>query len=114
HNADSPPEDEFGRALAEPIDLAFRTDHRPPDFTLAHPVAVLESGIDSDVPLYVTNLDEVTLEYRALTPDGTVEGASSTIAVPDVEDLSFPLALDVRGLLDAPSGALHGRLLSRP
>jgi len=112
--AGSPPEDEFGRPLAAPIDLTFRTDHRPPDFTLVHPVGVLEAGIDSDVPLYVTNLDEVTLEYRTLTGDGAQQSASRTIAVPDVEDLSFALPLNVRGLIGAPSGALHGRITSRP
>src|SRR5690606_25286468 len=112
--AGSPPEDEFGRPLAAPIDLTFRTDHRPPDFTLVHPVGVLEAGLDSDVPLYVTNLDEVTLEYRTLTGDGAQQSASRTIAVPDVEDLSFALPLNVRGLIGAPSGALHGRITSRP
>src|SRR5690606_20231046 len=110
----SPPEDEFGRPLSAPIDITFRTDHRPPDFTLVHPVGVLESGIDSDVPLYVTNLDEITLEYRTLTSEGANAPASRSIDVPDVEDVSFPLPLDVRGLIGAPSGALHGRITSQP
>ncbi|HEX6995144.1 MAG TPA: MG2 domain-containing protein [Gammaproteobacteria bacterium] len=113
-SADLPPEDEFGRPLPAPIDFAFRTDHRPPDFTLVHPVGVLEAGIDSDVPLYVTNLDEITLEYRTLTSEGAEQSASRTIAVPDVDDVSFAVPLDVRGLIGAPSGALHARITSRP
>ncbi len=112
--ADSPPQDEFGRTAAVPVEFAFRTDHRPRAFTLSHPASVLEAGIDSDVPLFVTNLDEVRLDYRTLTPDGAVRAASRTIAVPDIEDLSFAVPLDVRSLLDAPSGALHGRLTTRP
>jgi hypothetical protein len=34
--------DEFGRTLPASIDMQFATDHRPPDFTLTHPRAVLE------------------------------------------------------------------------
>lgn len=112
--ADSPPEDEFGRPLVAPFDFTFRTDHRPPDFTLVHPVGVLEAGIDSEVPLYVTNLDEITLEYRTLTSERGRETGSRTITVPDVEDLSFAVPLDVRGLIGAPSGALHARIASAP
>ena len=69
-NPSAGPKDEFGRALAAPLDFAFETSHRPPDYTLVHPTAVLEQGIDSEVPLYVTNLDRFTVRYRSLTAAG--------------------------------------------
>src|SRR5690606_18114605 len=70
------PRDEFGRALASPIDHSFATDHRPPAYTLVHPQAVLEAGVDSEVPLYVTNLESYSLSYRTLTSAGQTTSLS--------------------------------------
>ncbi|HEY8522104.1 MAG TPA: MG2 domain-containing protein [Gammaproteobacteria bacterium] len=113
-SAGAGPADEFGRRLAAPIDLEFFTDHRPPNATLAHPQAVLEQGVDSEVPLYVTNLDEVTLRYRRLTAGGRETDLVRTIAVPDIEDLQFPIALGVRELLDGGSGVVHATISTQP
>lgn len=113
-NNAAPPEDEFGRVLAAPIDVEIRTDHRPPDYTLAHSTAVLEAGVDSDMPLYVTNLSEVTLDYRVMTDEGAESGRTATLAVPAVEDLSFAVPLDIRSLLGGRTGALHATLTTRP
>jgi alpha-2-macroglobulin len=106
-------DDEFGRPLALPV-VAFRTDHRPPDYTLAHSTAVLEAAVDSDVPLYVTNLDEVTLDYRTLTEDGESRDLTRRLSVPDVEDVSFAVPLDIRTLLGERTGALYATLSTRP
>ena len=66
--------DEFGRSLAVPIDIEFATDHRPPDFTLTHPRAVLEKDADTEVPLVVTNLERATVTYDRLTAGGKQTG----------------------------------------
>jgi uncharacterized protein YfaS (alpha-2-macroglobulin family) len=108
------PQDEFGRPLAAPFNLAFMTDHRPPAYTLVHTTAVLERGVDSEVPLYVTNLDGVTVNYRALTPAGAEAGRSRTIALPDVEDVQYGVPLGVREMLGAESGAVYGTLATDP
>ena len=81
------PRDEFGRSLAGPIDLAFATDHRPPDYTLVHPTAVLEARIDSEVPLYVTNLASFTVRYRRLDANGREVGLTRTTQLPAVADV---------------------------
>jgi alpha-2-macroglobulin len=108
------PRDEFGRALTAPMDLSFATDHRPPSYTLAHETAVLERGVDSEVPLYVTNLDRVTLDYRSLTPAGAPIARSRAIALPDVEDVQYGVSLGVREMLGGDSGALYARLAADP
>ena len=66
--------DEFGRALSEALDFRFFTDHRNPDYTLANPTAVLEQHADTEVPLFVTNLDEVRLDYKKLTQESEQNG----------------------------------------
>jgi uncharacterized protein YfaS (alpha-2-macroglobulin family) len=108
------PRDEFGRELAVPLDFAFETSHRPPDYTLVHTAAVLEQGIDSDVPLYVQNLARYRLDYRSLTPEGARTGLVRERELPAVEDVQFGVPLDVRELVGGSSGAVYGRLASAP
>ena len=72
--------DEFGRTLAVPIDFQFATDHRPPDFTLTHPQAVLEKDADTEMPLVVTNLEKVTVAYDRLTANGKQSGQKHELA----------------------------------
>ena len=62
-------------ACRHPIDMQFATDHRPPDFTLTHPRAVLEKNVDTEVPLVVTNLDSATVAYDRLTTGGRLNPA---------------------------------------
>lgn len=107
------PRDEFGRRLAEPIALDFATDHRPPAFSIVHPLAVIESGTDSDVPLYATNLDTAQLSYRRLTPTG-VELGTQAIDLADIADVQYGTGFGIREMLDGGSGALFGRLSTTP
>jgi len=107
-------EDEFGRKLYEPIDLKFFTDHRPPNFELTHRISVIEKGIDSEVPLYVTNLDKVNLNYRSLTKEGQNKDEVITLDIPDVEDKQFAVPLKVRSMLGKHSGAVFGRVRTEP
>ncbi len=106
--------DEFGRTLPEPIDLRFFTDHRSPHFDLIHNTAVLEKEVDTEVPLVVTNLDEVTLEYARLTPEGRKDELIRKMEIPEVADVAFPIELGVRKMLDGETGAVYGRISSKP
>ena len=108
------PRDEFGRTLAAPLDLAFTTSHRPPDYTLVHPTSVLEHGVDSEVPLYVTNLAGYRVDYRTLTAAGEADGRVLTRALPAVEDLQYAVPLGVREMLGGEPGVLYGRLSTDP
>ncbi|MBF0228507.1 MAG: large extracellular alpha-helical protein [Desulfamplus sp.] len=59
--------DMFGRTLVEPIDFTFYTDHRKAGYQILHETGVLEKDIDSEVPVAVTNIDEMTISYNVLT-----------------------------------------------
>lgn len=106
--------DEFGRRMAGPVDFDFFTAHREPNLRLNHRFAVLEKGVDSDVPLYVTNLNGVSVSYSKLGSSGGVAGITHRIEVPKAEDVAFALPLGVRALLGDQSGILYGHLYPDP
>jgi len=106
--------DEFGRKLPASIDMQFATDHRPPDFTLTHPRAVLEKDVDTEMPLVVTNLKKVTLTYDRLTAEGKQIGRRHELQIPAAEDIAFRTPLQVREMLEGQSGVIQGRVDTRP
>jgi uncharacterized protein YfaS (alpha-2-macroglobulin family) len=106
--------DEFGRTLPGPIDCTFFTDHRKPDFNLIHNTAVLEKQVDTEVPLVVTNLDEVTLRYKRLTPEGSKSKLIHQLKIPHVEDIAFMIPFGVRKMLDGATGAVYGHIATKP
>ncbi len=106
--------DEFGRLPVSAIDMQFATDHRPPDFTLTHPQAVLEKAENTDMPLVVTNLDQVTLSYDRLTTDGKQSGQKQELPIPRAEDIAFRTPMKIRELLDGRSGVVQGRVDTLP
>src|SRR5262249_7251701 len=112
--ADAELTDEFGRALPAPIDVSFMTSHRPPAYTLQHPVGVLEQGVDSEIPLYVQNLESYTLTYGTLTRAGTQSSQERTVKLPDVEDVQFGVPLHVREILGGHAGLVFGTLSVEP
>jgi uncharacterized protein YfaS (alpha-2-macroglobulin family) len=105
--------DEFGRPLAEGIDLVFFTDHRPPRLHLSHPASVLESQIETHTPVVVTNLKEMHLRYDRMTANG-VDAQQRDVPVAEAEDVAYRAPLAVREWLDAPSGAVVGGIASTP
>ena len=108
------PRDEFGRPLKVPIHMRFMTDHRQPNFVLTHHQAVLEKGVDSEVPLVVTNLNEVDITYDRLTVHGKKTGLTHKIQIPKVQDIAFKIPLEARDMLDQSSGVLQGTVQTRP
>jgi uncharacterized protein YfaS (alpha-2-macroglobulin family) len=108
-------EDVFGRYIDTPIDLAFATDHRPPNFELTHKTGVLEDDLDSDVPIYVTNLDEVNIDYKRLTKAGASDIRTFTVTEEaKVQDVQFAVPMRVRDMLDGNSGAIYGSVKTVP
>lgn len=106
--------DEFSRNLKSPIDLTFFTDHRKPNFEINHHTAILESQIDSEVPLYVTNIDNISFDYKKLTTKGVKDNQSFGKEVPNVKDVQFAIPLEVRKMLGANSGVIYGKLNTEP
>lgn len=112
--ADNMLRDEFGRPLPKALDFSFATGHRTPDFRTGYEQAVLESQIDSEPPVYVTNLKQLSLRYKKLTGAGAVADQLLQIPLPKVDDLSFAVPLQARTMLNGKSGALYGRIDSDP
>ncbi|MDY0221174.1 MAG: MG2 domain-containing protein [Desulfobacterium sp.] len=106
--------DQFGRRLVHPLDFSFHTDHRPPDYKLVYDTAVLEQGVKNDLPLVVTNLEGVTVNYRRMTVDATDENLELQVQTPGVEDLAVKIPLGVDTMLGNRSGALYGTMNARP
>lgn len=106
-------QDRFGRTLGQPATLGLRTGARTPRLVFEHSPAVIESGVDSDVPAIVTNLDALHLSAERITANdgGTV---SRDVKLPAVRNLAFAMPLGMRELLDAGSGVLLGELSSTP
>ncbi len=107
-------QDEFGRTLMNPVTVKFSTSHRPPNFELVHKEAILEKATDSDVPLYVNNLDAYTLKYRRINSLGVQPEESYGQRVPSPQDVQFAVPIGVREMLGGRSGVIYGHLQTEP
>ena len=106
--------DEFGRKLANKVDFNFFTAHRNPALRLNHRVAVLEKNETTDVPLYVTNLDHISINYDKLGTAQTANGLKQDIQIEQAEDIAYAKPMGVRQLLGEQSGAVHASLHPSP
>ncbi len=106
--------DEFSRRLQRNITFDFYTAHRQPNLKLSHAYAVLEKGVDTDVPLYVTNLDNISITYDKLGDTQKKRHLHRQIQVPEAEDISYALPLGIKSLLGDDTGMLYGKLTPQP
>jgi hypothetical protein len=106
--------DEFGRTLKKEININFATDHRPPDYQLTNQIAILEKDLDTDMPIYVTNLDRLHLFYDKITSQGTSSGFTKEIPLPEIRDLSVKLPMKIRDMLENGSGVIVGSVDTSP
>lgn len=107
-------QDAFGRKLGKPISLSFRTAHRSPAISVEHTTSVLEQGVDSEVPVVVTNLERLLTRTTAITAEGAAREASGTVSVAAARDIAFAMPLGVRQLLGGKSGVVDGYLRTDP
>lgn len=91
--------DEFGRALNKAINLSFFTDNRNPDFTFEHQISVLEKGVDSELPVYITNLNKLTQQYRVITDKGMSSIKSRLLSLPKLRNVSVKIPFGIREIL---------------
>ncbi|RKZ91027.1 MAG: large extracellular alpha-helical protein [Candidatus Parabeggiatoa sp. nov. 1] len=107
-------EDEFGRPLSAPIDIQFATDHRAPRHVFEHEISVLEKGVDSEVPIVVTNLDQISVLYHLLTPQGWTAQKRRRIPISPAKDIAFRMPFGIRDLIAAPTGIVQGYFTTKP
>ncbi|AXQ29104.1 large extracellular alpha-helical protein [Solimonas sp. K1W22B-7] len=105
--------DVFGREL-KARDFAFRTGDRTPRMVFEHERAVIESGIDSEVPAIVTNLGSIDARFSRLTAAGLQKDQQHRVPVQPVRNIAFAMPLDVRGMIGASSGAVSGSIVTTP
>lgn len=106
--------DEFGSTLPERVALAFKTDHRAPQYHLQHRQAVLESGVESEQPLVVTNLHNVNVQYDRVTATENTRGLTKTLPVNPVADVAYPIPMEMRDLIGKNSGVVTGKFETNP
>jgi uncharacterized protein YfaS (alpha-2-macroglobulin family) len=106
--------DEFGRKLGSPINISFATDHMLPDYRLPNPVSVLEKNINTDIPLVVTNIDEMNVSYDTLTSEGRHSTSEHEIPLPEKRDVTMKIPMGVRDMLDVESGVITGTVFTTP
>jgi len=107
--------DELERPLDEPIDMSFLTAHRAPRLHYRHPHSVLEKGMQTELPITVTNLNSLRLEnYTRTTATTKNTNKEFSLELPDVEDIAYAVPLGVRKALNNQSGIVVGTLASSP
>lgn len=106
--------DEFGRELGQSAEITFPTDARPPKLELMYDQAVIESQVENDVPLTVTNLDTVDLHFQGLNAAGAIEPTTQRLDIPAVPDVAFHTPMGLAELLGGGSGAIAGTMDPSP
>lgn len=111
--ADPSMTDAFGRSLKTGSAFSFRTDHLKPDFTLSHQTAVLETGVPSDLPLQVTNMETLKITGTMMDKDGihSVDTGEVSLSLPRDQPRIHPLG--IRKILPG-SGIFTGDLSMTP
>lgn len=100
--------DEFGRPLSMPVDFSFMTSHRQPNIDFSHQTAVLEKNVDSQMPVYATNINTLSIDYSKMTTAGVEHKLRRELAMPDVTDIAFAHPMPIRDMLDQQSGVIFG------
>jgi hypothetical protein len=107
-------QDEFGRPLQGPAAMDFRTDHRSPRLKVVHPVSVLEKNAPTSMPLYVTNLTDIDIDYHTLTSGGISEQLKFNQPIDRAWDIAYATPAKLRDLLGGQSGVIAGSLQPHP
>jgi alpha-2-macroglobulin len=106
--------DEFGRPLNTAIDISFATDNRAPQHYMQYTHSVLESGVDSELPFYITNLDAVNINYRILEQQNWSDLITHNLQLPKIKNISVKIPFNVRQLIGANSGVVSGSYVTSP
>ncbi len=106
--------DIFGRPLAEAIDMPLETDHLLPQLSLYKNMSVLEKGLETDLPVFASNIDGIDLKYQTLTAAGKSPEKLALLPGPKVRDATSAIPLGIRKLIPAESGVLTGTVSPRP
>src|SRR5208337_1720881 len=94
--------------------MLFEMDHLPPQLRLYKNMSVLEKGLDTDLPVFASNIDGIDLRYQTFTAAGKSPAKMAALPGPRVRDVTTAIPMGVRKLLGAESGVLTGTVSARP
>ncbi|MGB1560816.1 MAG: alpha-2-macroglobulin family protein [Sinimarinibacterium flocculans] len=106
--------DRFERPLARGGEIELATGARRPALVFEHDNAVLEAGLDTEVPAVVTNLEAIVARYTRIDAQGRSGDLEHRVPVEPVRNLAFAMPIDVRGMVGRDSGAVRGELRTEP
>ncbi|MBI5844775.1 MAG: large extracellular alpha-helical protein [Deltaproteobacteria bacterium] len=104
--------DRFGRVLKKAIDITFSTDHLKPYAGFEYNTAVLESEVETDFPIVMTNMKSASIRYDALTPRGLVRGRIRAVPGNTVPDERRFMPTGLKSMLSGQTGLVVGRIVS--
>jgi len=109
----TPLSDEFGRVIP-PFEITFQTNHRKPNYEMIHRNSVLEYGIENDLPLFVNNLEDYSLNYTRFTAQGVTTHETGPFKIPFVQDKQFAIPMGIPSALEGKSGVIAGTFSTSP
>nr|WP_321268373.1 MG2 domain-containing protein [uncultured Sulfurimonas sp.] len=109
-------QDLFGTKMEQTKSIKFNffTAHREPRLNLNYTHAVLESGVDSSLSAYVTNLDFIDFNYEILNVDTHKKDLKRSLKIKKIEDVAYKVPLGIRDMIGDKSGVFYGELVQKP
>jgi len=104
--------DIFGRKLGAKFQFGFKTNPRDSEMKLGYQFGVLEKSIDSEIPVYVTNMTDAQVVYSARTAAKVKQDQKSNVPLQKVDDLAYATPLGLRKMLEQQSGAVFATLVT--
>ena len=108
------PQRRIWKAACQAVDMPLETDHLPPQLRLYKDMSVLEKGLDTELPVFASNIDAIDLQYQTFTAAGKSAAKSAALPGPRVRDVTSAIPLGIRKLIPAESGILTGTVSPRP
>lgn len=105
-------QDIFGRKLGAKFQFGFETAPRTPQLLLGFEHGVLEKNIDSEIPIFATNLTDVSAVYSYRTATKSKSGQEAKVLLQKVDDLAYATPLGLRKMLEGQSGAIYTSVVS--
>ncbi|MCW7752878.1 MG2 domain-containing protein [Desulfobotulus sp. H1] len=105
--------DTFGRTLKKNSQVIFQTDHLKPSFSLPGNTAVLEKGLPSDIPLFLTNIDSFRIRGMAMDGVGLYPVDTGKRETGLLADKPALLGAGIRTILPE-SGIVSGEIITEP
>lgn len=97
----------FNEPLTGSQKLALEFLPRPPMLQILHTDAVIESQIETDVPILVTNQEQIKVKYNSWSAKGEKKDQEKTYQIEKLEDASYYYPLGLKKLLGMESGLIE-------